>query len=785
MIPTLKLYGDIDSQQFVTLEGGTPANRTFVLGDQPKISFELCQLSDLGVKIRNDVPIRSIRASLGYQFKIPTSGTFELIVSGLTSATIPFDDDGTAIHALVGDSTVQATELIGDSEWRIYWNAPVGDATASQIADLLAAGVSDLLPRSFIRVRPIASGTYWTTEIKLIQSPFAFADTWDRVLPDEPSVENIRDGNTGGVGEPSVNAVQAIVVPTDYLGTYFINWDYRVTRVIGTDEGPTQIEDALNAMYIDGVKRFKVTNPVDTKAYVEFVGPLADGPQDALTITVDTFEAGKPTFLFDMNTVEFDAALRAGTTGKLENVPFEIEVEVVPTEADIGDDEVAGRILTFQALATCTRQLIYPELGTTQLINWLIPPEPSNYVPFTPGQVITGTQYYSSVRGNGSATSFTLTHNLATDNIAAVLVRANTSPGALYTEGGEYTVSFTNSNVLVVTWLGAAPATDALLITVATAGPASAFAAHTHSIAEVTGLQDALDAIAARLTAIEDLLPYTTPALDTVDTGENAIITIPDKSWQYPGRIDPKAKLDDGPVTLKHYGALLPAAHDSAEADSATLPAYGTVDTVFNATAAFFVPGGYGHKGFTTAVSDKLATDTRQVYAVNIGSSGSKSYFPEVFEKELFLFAVSDTMLKLGKEFSLTFDLDLQLIGSETNAQYVFLLEYGTADSQTSPATTTENLSAVTWSSTPAIDHRIIVSNARVKHRLGFAVLRSVVDVMTSNKLINGAWTAAADEPTASSFMVRGRLARFDTENNVSGAKGSVWGKLSKVTTSL
>ena len=794
MIP-INFYGDIETQSFMTQDGGTPSTRTLVLGDKPRIQFELIENQETGIKVRNDIPIRSIRASLGRTFATPTSGSCFLAFQGDSPIEFQFDSPASAFAAMLGvpgGDIDKATELIGASEWRIYWNTLTTEETLATVAGWLVVSNNTLLPRSNVRMRVLNFGGKWVTEIKLIQTPFAFSENWARVLPKQPTIENIRDGNTGdGITETSQNAIQAIVVPADFRGTYYITFDYRTTRPLGVDEGPALIEQALNDMWDDGLKRFSVTNPVDTKAYVEFIGLLADAPQDDLGITVDTFDPGSPQFDFNLNTVEFDAALR--DSAKLENVPFEIEIEVVDNEADIDNPEIAGRILTFQSLTNCVRQQIYPELGTTALVDWLEPPEPKNYIPFTPDQIITGTQYYTSVRGNGSATVFTLTHNLATDNIASVAVRANTSGGALYKLGTDYTVTFTNSNVCVVTWLHSAPTSNALVIVVASAGPASVFQAHTHTIAQIDGLQAALDAIGARLSDIEDRLPYTEPAR-TEEGGSGALFTIPDQAWQYPGIIPAadSTKLLTGPVALPRYKALLGAAHDASVTLVTSLPGSPTAGAVYGVNGVdILLPGGYGHKT-KLMLGDEggfFAWNGQQfyeVYAVNGATTGT--FWAAQHDIELFRLSVNSDMLKLGKEFKLTFDVELQTIGADTDIQYALLLEFGTAAQDPSPATA-ENISEVTWKSVHAGDVRLIGTKNLTKHSFGVGVKRSIANVMSANKLLYGAWSAAAAAPDAANFMIRARLARFDIEENqATGSRlhrGAVWAKLSKATPTI
>ena len=788
MAAPTKLFGDIATQSFVTNEGGTPPVRTFILGDKPKFAFSLVEADDAtGVKIRNDVPIRSIRASLGKRFAAPTSGAAQLEYDSI-AISIPFDATAAEIFDTAeADWNALSVDLLGSSEWRVTL-----DLADTEPEPTFTVTANTLDPRSFVRIRYIKFGGKWTVELKYLQSPWAFADTWARTLADQPSIERIRSGNTGdGVTETSINEIQSLLVPADFRGTFYLKYDYRSTIILGNDASPIQIEDALNQMWDDGLKRFRVTNPVENEAYIEFIGLLSDGSRDLVEVTVETFQPGTPEFLLDLNTVEFDAALRAAD--KLENIPFEIEVEVMEPGEDPEDTEIAGRIITFQVLSNCVRQQIFPELaGTVQGIDWLIPPEPTNYIPFTVDQVITGTQYYSVAVGNGVLTSFTVTHNLATDNVAGVLVRGNTSGGTLYQLGTHYTVTFTNANVAVVTWLGSAPATNALLIVIATAGPISAFQAHTHTIAQVVGLQDALDALADRLTAIEDRLPYTSPS-SVADSATKAEITIPDASWQYPGEIPETAlsKLKEGPVALDRYKILLPANHSSAPTEVTSLPSIASI-VWKNTSTRFLVPGGGGHKSFYVETNEFFAGDGTRFYKV-YNRPTLKSYFPKAFDHEFFSVPVNAGMLKLGKEMTLTFDLEIQTIGTDVNCQYLALIEFGDDAMDTAPSTTDDNLEDIAYPTAStddwASERRIIVSNTKVKHTFGVAVFRSVSDVITAKKLLYGSWEDSDDAPTfdtdKSSFLIRFRLGQFDTENSTRDQKGAVWAKLSNAKVSF
>ena len=82
----------------------------------------------------------------------------------------------------------------------------------------------------------------------------------------------------------------------------------------------------------------------------------------------------------------------------------------------------------------------------------------------------------------------------------------------------------------------------------------SAFLAHTHTMAQIIGLLDALASIYARLEHIEVLLPHVTPGVVT-DRAKPRDIEIPDKSKSRPVVAGPVA----GVVEATAPAAVAPA----------------------------------------------------------------------------------------------------------------------------------------------------------------------------------------------------------------------------------
>ena len=150
------------------------------------------------------------------------------------------------------------------------------------------------------------------------------------------------------------------------------------------------------------------------------------------------------------------------------------------------------------------------------------------------------------------------------------------------------------------------------------------------------------------------------------------------------------------------------------------------------------------------------------------------------FERELFLLHINDAMWAPGGNFSVTFDLELQLLAANTRAQILAVIEVGSAPAQTTPAPVAENLENIVWQPAPVLAQRIIVSGIKLKHHFGAMIKRSLDNVISAERLLYTTWQAAQVAPPGPSFVIRARLIQFDTENSVRGAKGYVLASMSQ-----
>ncbi len=751
----------------------------FVLGDQLRCSLRTYERSESGDLRERDLRVRTLRASIGRVLTAPTAGSFKLWIGDTDTPEINFDATAEVFKtAAQGSGIIDTVESPAAGTWVVKTTRADSEGPWP-----INVHTNKLGPISFVRVRQFKQFGVWWFECRLIQAPLAFNSGHERVLPTPPSIRRIRAGDNGSETQPPINEIQALHLPPDFRGTYFLRWNYRISKLLGIEDGPDEIAAALNAMFEKG-KRFEATNPEPDNAYVEFIGELAGSPQPLITVEVNTFAPGVLTFTLPLDRAEMAAALRA--VAEIE-VPFEVEAEIVDDGEEIADPAVPGRIITlFQQPVKVVREQIWEEMETVQPIDWLRPPQPRDYIPFTPDQIIVGVQHYVAVFGDGEARSFSFPHNLGTEAFH-LTVRENQSGGKVL-DGFEATIASANDLTLDFPEAEPPPALNSLAIVISSAGPRSAFLAHTHTMAQILGLLDALGGVYARLEAIEDLLP--TPNLLTRRESVSQDIEIPDftdvfPSARLPGDFDPKSLSEGKADKLPRPAGLLPAVHDATVVPIAVpLPRpEPSAGNVFQNTTnvPLLVPGGLGRRGGYLDPQGYAGSDGRVWYRLTRAAQ-TNSFYPLDFERELFLLHINEAMWQADGRFSVEFDLELQLFVANTRAQFLVVIEAGTAPGQGTPSPVSENLADVVWQPAPLLSQRIIISGLKLKHHFGAIIKRSLDNVISAERRLYTAWSACPAEsvPLTPGFVLRARLVQFDTENSVRGAKGYVFAALTQ-----
>lgn len=749
------LYYDIATKALTDgTSAWTPQAATF--GESLEISLRFNQTL-AGAQSQIYPTVSYVKAGIGNVDARPASGKWQLKIGDApqsaanTTAALDYNAGAlelqNAINALTA-ITIQFGQAVVKTLAGSYL-IQFGSG-ASNVS--LALVESQLHPPCYGQVNSWQVAGAWMSELRLCQAPAAYTDSTERVLPDAPFITLIQDG--GSDAGFTWNEIQQLTMPPAFIGSYQFKFKGVRSAVLSKSDDADAIATAL-AVYGNTIT---VTNPRPTIARIEFGGvDFAGIDQPLLEVDVVDAPEGDLTFNLELDEPALAAMLRTS-----EEVTLPLEIEIGITDANVNG---GIRVEKIRTEVTIQRGVIYAMLAAAAGIDWLRPMA-KDYIPFTPDQIIIGQQFYACALGNGAAREFTVDHNLNTDAIAAVLLRENAADGRILIQGVDYTVVYGGANSLTVNWLGeTAPASTALALVITAAGPIAAFQAHTHTIAQIVGLDTVLEQVDARLTALEAYIPNAT--ITSSSAGGTLSITIPTAAnvlFYNPSKLDLTAL----PVRAPY---LLPAVHT---ADVAALPSPlpdPASNTVWSASSRQLIPGSGGRiPASYVDAGGFVASDGRILYPAS-QADGTLSYYPAPFEQTLFEFPINDLQLLAGRTLTVEFGLALQLLLANCEAQWVLLLEYGTPADQTDPSPEGLNLQTINWATTPILRQRLYVTPLLVTGSFGCQIIRSATAI-TANQMRYGAYSVADSAPPTANFVLRARLAEFDTKNNVPNATG-------------
>lgn len=211
--------------------------------------------------------------------------------------------------------------------------------------------------------------------IRLKQTPVAFVDTFEAVLPSPPAVSTLRNG--GESGGATWNEVQKLYVPPQFRGTFVLkrNGGLLQSGPLTEASDADAIQAALDSIVDDGgefiVSELDGQNAVE----IEFSGDMGGINQDLIEVEVIDNPPGDSTLRLTLDRPELAAALRGNTKGDLK-LPIEIEA----TFENLANDELED-IVTWHGEVTILPEVTLPELAEAAPIEWLRPPSPVNYRP--------------------------------------------------------------------------------------------------------------------------------------------------------------------------------------------------------------------------------------------------------------------------------------------------------------------------------------------------------------------------------------------------------------------
>ena len=772
------LYGNLSTKTAsYSIEPGTIDLPRVVQGDTFTLAVRLTETAD-GTTVVTKPTISSARLSYGPVDVAPTAGTFRMVVGGVTSGVVTIGSSAASVAAVLNAMATPATGWSVTLDRDSYlvsrtdaWTATSGITITENLLE----------PESFVRVTSYsAAGRFWQ-ELRPMQSPLAYTSAFALIVPPGPAITRVVTGYSDETTGVSVNEVQRLYVPPQFDGVFQIYRGNARTRLLDKEDGAAEIQAALTAgVTTQGSgESFLVTNPKNNTADIEFTGTLAGQAQNLLTVSIPESQQGDVTFDLDLNTQGMLAALRDNF-----EVTHPLTCEVGLNYGTIATPSVKY-VTVFQQNLTVQADGAWTGLAAAQRINWLNPPQPINYIPFTTDQVITGIQSYTAVvTGSGP---WTIAHNLGTEAIH-VTVRENVSNGYILSNTdnadlGHYKAqTATSQSVIVTNMTGSATPTAGWAVMISSAGPTSAFLAHTHTVAQVVSLQDLLNALDNRVDALEaGAIPYTLTGSSTTTVPyeiplanrQAVLFSGGQGTWAAQDSI-----LQIASVPSVQPPQLLPALSVTVStAASSAIPTATTVDLVRAYTSGLNIlvpriglipgtrlPAGPAHIGAEAARG--------LVYEVAPYGS-TRTYYPRAYEVSLYEIPLNDKLFKAGTKAKIQYDLHLQSRAANATGQWFHIVDVGTVTSVGTPATQGQNISGITWSSTPILAQPLLVTGEPVVHDLGVEVLAQTTTVLAANAYAYGVWSpVTGSAPSSRNFILRGRLANFDIVDDQGDARG-------------
>ena len=760
------LYGNISQKTAsYTIEPGSITLPTVVQGDTFTVAVRLTETSNNTTTVTAP-SIYSARLSYGPVDVVPTAGTFKVLVNAVTSSAITLGSTAASVAAILNTISAATGWSVTEDQGSYIVGRTANWTTTSGITIV----ENNLTPDSFVRVTSYSANNTFYQELRPMQSPLAYTSAYGLIVPPAPTITRVVTGYSDPTTGVYVNEVQRLYIPPAFDTTYQIYRGTARTALLSKDDGATEIEAALlqGCVTVGAGEIFLVTNPQNYTADIEFAGAMSGATHSLLTVAVPISPQGDVTFHLDLNTQGMLAALR----GDFE-VTHPLTCEVGINYGTVATPNVQY-VTVFQQNLTVQADGAWTGLAAAQRINWLNPPQPVNYIPFTTDQVITGIQSFTAVvTGAGP---WTIAHNLGTEAIHVTL-RENISSGYLLANENDYTVQTATSQSVIVAKVSGTVPTAGWAVMISSAGPTSVFQAHTHTIAQVVDLQDTLNALGTRLTTLENVLPNgvgiinqsgvnTTPLTMTIPAHSEVLFTQDiEKAWGDMGIDQTKLPLR-GPSLLRSFSGL---------ADNSNIPTVPTISGAFIYSGGIELPPMGFIPGDTVPPSGIVIYDEGRIYQGR-QDGDNKTYYPVPYEVELFRIPVNANQFRVGRTLEVKFGLIAQML-AKTDAQWRVVIDAANLSEVTSPATQGMNISSADYNQNKLLDHRIMLTQTLVPHILGVRLVRSLSGediVITADKNIYGTYESTIGAPAGASFILRARLMNFDIANTADDVRGWV-----------
>lgn len=347
-----------------------------------------------------------------------------------------------------------------------------------------------------------------------------------------------------------------------------------------------------------------------------------------------------------------------------------------------------------------------------------------------------------------------------------------------------YTVRRTTADSLTLIFPDA-PGADEYVALVQTAGRPATYQAHQHPLDELPDTKARIEAIEARLEALEaqqptGLLPAAAGAL------QGAVTRPLRRVWEV---LRSRVQVPEPPSLLDWQ----PYGEGSPLRPSRLLPAVVTTSAPEPLPATLPEPGPAfaGGRIFTTAVErldfpgglragDHAACDGREWFRVVRYDESESTWYPAAYELELFRTPLNGSLLAARSRAEVRIGFECAIFPGarrsrdrRTAGTWTLLLETGEWTGETSPGTPGANLDQFFTDPVAVVSQRIHLAETPAAHRFGLRVDRAADGAITARATVYGR-EIACPAPSGPDFAIRARLVRWDTENPVPDARGLV-----------
>ena len=766
------LFGNLSTRTAsYTIDPGNIELPKIVQGDIFTLAVRLTETSNLITTV-TEPSVSYARLSYGPVDVAPTAGSFKVRVNAVTSSVITFGSTAASVAAVLNSiSAATGWSVLEDQGSYIVGRTSSWVATSG-----ITIVENELVPDSFVRVTSYSANNTFYQELRPMQSPLAFTSAFALIVPPAPTITRVVTGYSDSTTGTFINEVQRLFIPPSFGTTYQIYRGTSRTALLNKDDGSDEIRTALMASCITkgSGELFLVTNPEDYVANIEFAGAMSGTTHDLLTVSVPVSPQGDVTFNLDLNTQGMLAALR----GDFE-VTHPLTCELGINYGTVATPNVQY-VTVFQQNLTVQADGAWTGLEAAQRINWLNPPQPVNYIPFTTDQVITGIQSFTAVvTGAGP---WTIAHNLGTEAIHVTL-RENISSGYLLGNDIDFNVQTATSQSVVVTKITGTVPTAGWAVMISSAGPTSVFQAHTHTVAQVVSLQDYLDSLTDRMTVIEDILPAvgavgisTATIPYSIPVQEKSEVLFTGAAFSVDSGIGTISSSIAAPYLLRALSVTVGTAPSSAVITATTV----NIVSAYTSGLDIEIPriGIMPGRKLPSGIAYVGAEATRGlVYEVS-PYQANKTYYPAPYERTIFEVAVNDKMFRANQTLSLNFDIAAQTKNATAAVQWWVIVDVGEATTASTPVTQSSNITGITYNSYPILAQPIVVVSQLQRHQFGVEVIATATTnsvVMSANQIAYGlASSAVSAPPSGRNFVLRGRLANFDVADNFSDPRGFV-----------